>query len=358
MSENVYEKLREKLDALSMGYPKTDSGIEIRILKKIYNEEEAGLALELKLRPQTPDKIASQYRADEDELAEKLYALSRKGGIYRTRRGESLAYSILPYLPGIYEFQLGNLDKEFVEMHEEYTHQGLMKEAFGSEKPYFKVIPAEKEIPTQLEIFPYESVASMIERATKLAVADCICRVEKNLLGEGCDKPVNACMMFSEFADFYIENGLAREVTREEAKQLLDEAEEAGLVHCSMNTFSDHRAICNCCGCCCGILRGINEYNYPNSVAKSNFYAQVDADSCTNCEICVDRCQVDAIICDGDYAVVDVERCIGCGICVSTCPTEAISFPRKPEEEFGQVSKNIPSLFMEISEEKNRPFTI
>ena len=358
MAENVYEKLRERLDTLAMGYPKTDSGVEIKILKKIYTEEEAGLALELKLLPETPDKIASRTGSDEAELADKLYALSRKGGIYRTRRGESLAYSILPYVPGIYELQLGNLDKEFVELHEEYTRQGLIKEVFTSEKPYFKVIPTEKEIPTQLEVFPYESVAGMIERATKVGVADCICRVEKKLLGEGCDKPVNACMMFSEIADFYIENELAREVSKEEAKKLLDEAEEAGLVHCSMNTFSDHRAICNCCGCCCGILRGINEHNHPEAVAKSNFYAEIDADSCTACEICVDRCQVEAITCDDDYAVVAKERCIGCGLCVSPCPSESISFLRIPEEEFGEPSKNIPNLFMDISKEKDRPFTI
>ena len=357
MSESVYEKLRERLDTLAMGYPKTESGVEIRILEKIYTEEEAALTLKLKLIPETPESIAERTGTDEKELTEKLYALSMKGGIYRNRRGESLAYSIMPYAPGFYEFQLGNMDREFAEMQEEYSREGFAKELFASEKPYFKVIPSGQEIPTELEIFPYESVADMIKRATRLAVADCICRVEKNLLDEGCDKPVNACIMFSEIADFYIENGLAREVTREEAQKVLDEAEEAGLVHCSMNTNSDHRAICNCCGCCCGILRGITEYEFPSAVAKSNFYAEIDPDDCTACEICAERCQVNAITCD-DYAVVDKERCIGCGICVSPCPTEAISFIRKGEEEFEEPSQDIPHLMMDISREKNRPFTI
>lgn len=359
MSESVYEKLRERLNSLSMGYPKTESGVEIRILKRIYTEDEAALALQLKLLPETPEIIAPRIGMNKDELAAKLYALSKKGGIYRSRRGDSLAYGILPYAPGIYEFQVRNLDREFAEMQEEYSRQGFSKEMFGTKTPYFKVVPAEREIPLQLEVFPYERVSNIIERATRLAVADCICRIEKKLLGEGCEKPVNACMMFSEIADFYIENGLAREVSREEAKKILDEAEEAGLVHCSMNTFADHRAICNCCGCCCGILRGLNEYKFPAAVAVSNFYAEVDPDSCTACEVCIERCQVEAITCDGDYAVVAKERCIGCGLCVSPCPSASISFLRKSEEEFTEpAARDIPNLMMTISKEKNRPFTI
>jgi len=358
MAESIYEKLQERLNGLSMGYPKTESGVEIRILKRIYTEDEAELAQALKLLPETADQIASRLGADEAETADRLYALSKKGGIYRSRRGDSLAYSIMPYAPGIYEFQLGQMDREFAEMHEEYSKEGFAKEIFSSERPYFKVIPAIKEIPAKLEVFPYESVSDMIDRATKVAVADCICRVEKKLLGEGCDKPVNACMMFSEIAEYYVENGLAREVSKEEALKVLDEAEEAGLVHCSMNTYADHRAICNCCGCCCGILRGMTEYNLDTAVARSNFYAEIDPDTCTACEICVERCQVGAITCDGDYAVVARERCIGCGICVSPCPTESIAFNRKPEAEFGQPSKDIPNLFMDISKEKNRPFVV
>lgn len=358
MAEDVYEKLRERLDSFFIGYPKTEGGVEIKMLQKVYNEEEAELALQLKLLPETAEQIAERLGMDKKELADKLYALSKKGGIFRSRRGDSLAYSISISEAIFGTFRLGDVDKEFAEMSEEYGQEAYLQEMCGSERPYLRVVPTEKEIPAQLEVYPYERVSDMIDRANKVSVMDCFCRTENKLLGKGCDKPVNVCMTFSEAAEYFIENGIGREISKEEALKLLDEAEEAGLVHCSMNTFSEHRIICNCCGCCCGFLRGLNDFKITTAVAKSNLYAEVDQNKCTACGTCVDRCQVGAITCEGDYSVMTKELCIGCGLCISSCQSAARSFIRKSEEEWELPSEDLPNLFMDISKGKNRPFTL
>jgi Na+-translocating ferredoxin:NAD+ oxidoreductase RNF subunit RnfB len=95
--------------------------------------------------------------------------------------------------------------------------------------------------------------------------------------------------------------------------------------------------ICNCCGCCCGVLRGINELGIPAStVINSHYYAEIDPDLCSDCGLCAEeRCQVNAIS-ENEDAIYEVirENCIGCGLCITTCPTEAVKLVRRPEDEF------------------------
>jgi NAD-dependent dihydropyrimidine dehydrogenase PreA subunit len=110
-------------------------------------------------------------------------------------------------------------------------------------------------------------------------------------------------------------------------------AEEAGLVHMTNNVQSGHFFICNCCGCCCTVLRGINEMGIPH-VVNSHFYAEIDPDTCAACGTCKEeRCQVNAIEQGEEAYTVVREKCIGCGLCVTTCPTESIKLIRKQPEE-------------------------
>jgi len=109
---------------------------------------------------------------------------------------------------------------------------------------------------------------------------------------------------------------------------------EEGLVHCTYNVQMGQTFVCNCCPCCCGILRGAKDYNAPYMLASSNFVALIDPDDCTQCGVCADeRCPMDAIVEEGgEYGVLS-ERCIGCGVCIPTCPTEAIQLVRRPESD-------------------------
>lgn len=109
----------------------------------------------------------------------------------------------------------------------------------------------------------------------------------------------------------------------------MKKSEEAGLVHLSSNIQNGQHYICNCCKCCCGVLRSVNEFGFTEGV-NSNFYALIDEELCVACGICADeRCQVNAIKEDEESYMILQERCIGCGLCVSTCPEEAIVLRRK-----------------------------
>ena len=131
-----------------------------------------------------------------------------------------------------------------------------------------------------------------------------------------------------------IANDVGREIaTAEEARQILRESEEAGLVHTTGNYRDGTNYICNCCTCCCGVLRGVAEFGVPTAVARSDFRAVVDEASCTGCGICVESCQFGALSLQDEVSVVDYARCLGCGLCAINCPVSALHLERRPEGE-------------------------
>lgn len=148
----------------------------------------------------------------------------------------------------------------------------------------------------------------------------------------GCTQPLEVCLLLGFYADYYIDLGMGRRITQEEALDILEMAEEAGLVHQFADSL-DPGAICNCCPDCCGDLRMLKLIPNAAAFAISNHFSQVDPDLCNGCETCVDRCPMDAIsISSEEVASINLERCIGCGLCVKTCPTEAMMLVSKPEE--------------------------
>ncbi|MBI4595609.1 MAG: 4Fe-4S dicluster domain-containing protein [Candidatus Tectomicrobia bacterium] len=356
--KTVYEQLQERLDKFPQGYPKTESGVEIKILEKIFKPDEAELALHLRPNMEPVSAIAKRLNRDAKELGDKLYAMSRKGQILRFRApGDNLYYALAPFVIGIWEFQLNNLDKELVDMvMHSYYYEGMKKGWDANTVQMTRVITVEKNIPSDLVIHPYERVSRFLETSDRFAVAECLCRKESKISGRNCSKMLEACMTFGVGAAYSIENGMAREITKEEARSILIKAEEDGLVHCSYNHAGFSPFICNCCGCCCGILRSLSELKTPNMLAKSNFYVEIDGSACTGCEVCLDRCQMKAIEIEDDHAVVSLERCIGCGLCVSTCPGEAIQLKRKGESEIPVIAADQHELIQWMAKGVGKPY--
>ena len=354
---DIYARLRERLDMFPQGFPKTKSGVEMEILRGLFTPDQAEIMLSLRPYPEPVSTVAERAEHDEKDLGEMLYEMSRKGLILRARLSEEEAfYFLAPWMVGIWEFQLKNLNSDNIKLYEKYHEEAMVSEHGESKTPGFRVIPVEQEIQDSSEVEPYERVSEIIESSTKFAVADCICRKEAELFGTVCDKLMEACMMFDMAADYYIENEFGREITKEEAKQILLKAEEDGLVHHSSNHLGQKIFICNCCGCCCKALGFITKHNHPDAIAKSNYYAVVDEDSCTACETCIDRCQVGAIEIEDDLAVVNKRACIGCGLCVSSCPTESISMAHKSPEEASAIFSDDAEMLQARAKEKNKEF--
>jgi Pyruvate/2-oxoacid:ferredoxin oxidoreductase delta subunit len=329
-SDDVFERLRMHLDSLPVGFPTTKSGVEIRILKQLFTEEEAELAIQLTVMPETAEQIATRLGEDPVKTEALLEEMVHKGLIFHTRKGALATYQAGFFLVGIYERQLGTLTEDFARDFNQYLDEGFRDVLVLDPPKQFRTIPVKSSITPELGVTSYDDIREIVSRQSKLAVMECICKKKSAMLGEGCDAPRDVCMTFSSAAWTYIEAGLAREISQEEALKILDEAEEYGLV-CSPSNDQKGILVCLCCGCCCDILKSLKKYPKPSSVCYTNYYAVVDAESCTGCETCVNRCQMDAIKINEDKADIDLDFCIGCGLCVSTCPSNAITLKRKDE---------------------------
>jgi NAD-dependent dihydropyrimidine dehydrogenase PreA subunit len=329
MSGAVFESLANALDRLPNGYPRTDSGVEILILKKIFTAEEAALASLLGRELECSDSIAARAGIPAREARHILMRMAKRGLVWAGASGQGPAFRLAPFVVGIYEAQLEVLDHELAHLFEDYMAQGGAKGIMGPLPSLHRVVPAHGAVKSEW-IMPYDEVRALLLGAQAFSVRDCICRRQQDLtVQRSCSFPLHNCLSISLTA----RPARPEDIGKEQAVAILDQAEEVGLVHTVSNVLAGVNYVCNCCGCCCGILRGITEYGLAHSVAAANYVASVDPDTCSGCGVCVERCQVGAMSLPDAAAVVDAKRCIGCGLCATGCPTEAVTLRRKPEDQ-------------------------
>ena len=353
MATQVYRDLREQLDHYSIGFPVTESGVEMKILEKLFTEEEAEMYLSLSMMLETPDAVAQRIGREPSDVAGLLEGMVDKGLIFRINKAGSNSYGAVPFVVGSFEFQLKNMDREFAELYDQY-----LTEAFGkngiAQTPPLRTVPVNKSIDHSWPVAPYEDLKQIVKDKKKIGVSNCVCRVQQGLLDKGCDKPLEVCFQFGSHADYYVGKGMGRYIDQEEALKIIDKCEEAGLVPQPFSA-QDAGGFCNCCGDCCGILRSIKMDPKPAQRVITNYYVEVDADECSACETCVDRCQMEAIaVGSDDVAVVDRDRCIGCGLCVTTCPTEALSLKAKPESERRDPPLTARDYMMQVASSRGK----
>jgi ferredoxin len=328
---DVYTRLREFMDKMPVGFPETPTGVEIKILKKLYTPEEAELTMKLKNEPEEVPAIARRIGMGEKELGEKLEDMAQKGLIYRVRSGDKRLYQAFQFIVGVYEFQLKNIDKEFCELFEEYLPYVGMNMA-SVQTNQLRVVPVESAVGKGGAVQSYNRVRELVKKQKVLCVQECICRKEQDLLGHPCDKPREICLAFGDMAQFTIDNRAGRPIDVEECLKLLDRAEEAGLVLQPSNT-EELQWICCCCSCCCPGLKIAKSTPRPQALIRSYYEARIDPDECTACGDCIERCPMDAIREGDNFSEVIDGRCIGCGLCVAVCPVEAITLEPKPGME-------------------------
>jgi len=333
MDDTVYLKLRDFLDKLPGGLPSTESCIELAILKKLFTPEQATIAMHLHQIPEPAFFIARRLRINKKEAAEKLEAMAKEGLIYRIRIGKRPFYMALQFIVGIYEFHLNTLDRELSEMLEEYF-PFLAHEWEKTKTKQLRVVPIGASINTAPAISTYDNIRELVKKKKIISVAPCICQKERLLMGGKCDRPSERCIQFDNAAEYYIENGMGRKITPAELEKLLDMGQTQALILCPTNA-RDIVNICMCCGCCCGILRMLKTFPRPADHVQSSFQAIIDADLCTACGTCQDRCQMDAIMGSNGAYAVDSSRCIGCGLCIPSCPADAFSLVKR---------KDVPSI--------------
>jgi NAD-dependent dihydropyrimidine dehydrogenase PreA subunit len=302
--------------------------------------------LNLRPFPETASAIAERAGKEELAVAEMLETMSRQGSIYRIRVEDQVYYMALQFAIGIYEFHLNDIDRELAELLEEYMP--YLVESWNSAKTkQLRVVPVKAAVDPSTSVASYDDVRELVKQQDLIAVAECICRKEMALLGKGCDHPRENCLTFGFGAQYYIENGMGREISLEECLEILDEAEKSGLVLCPSNSQKIMN-ICCCCKCSCGILRNVSKMESPSEFVGSSYHSRIDPDLCSACGVCLERCPMDAIKEGRDFMEVNEARCIGCGLCVPTCPEEAVRLVAKPTRveppgSFGKLYQQIAS---------------
>ncbi|MCP3926458.1 MAG: hypothetical protein GY714_28180 [Desulfobacterales bacterium] len=349
---SVYQQLQEILDLHPASAPASPHFDEI--LRTLFTNDEAQLAIHMNFAPKSVEKIAVAAKIDSDIVAQTLEGMAKKVIIFSNEKNGKKSYGLVPTIPGLFEFPF--MKGGGTPMHDKLGklwsayHDDALGESFaGSPTPQMRVVPVEKSLTAQSIAHPYEEVAHLIHNADYISLAECACRVSV----KKCNSPNDVCLIFGAPGKFLVSQGYAKEINKNEAIKVLDRAEAAGLVHTSNNSEDKASVICNCCSCCCTILRGKTELNHPHAFATSAWIPTWDQELCSFCGICADeRCPMEALSLSSDLFAVESENCIGCGLCVSGCPEEALSLVRRENQP--EVLKTVQEMGMTVLKEKGK----
>jgi ferredoxin len=354
---NVYRNLQIHLDQFPIGFPATPTGIELKVLKHLFTEDEAIIATKLSWSFASPDNIHNQLKNLDisiEELEEMLSIMASKGTIKYKIVDDKKIYANLPLVVGIFEYQVNKMTKEFLLDFEEYIMTAFGAELIGSKLFQFRTIPIELSIDSEQYIANYNEIRQVIENVEEpIGVTNCLCRQGKELLEDPCKRTSlkETCLYFGEKGQMFINEGWARPITRIKALKILNQAEIDGLALQCENAINPD-FICCCCGCCCEILARLKLIPRPSRIITSNYHAEIDHDLCAGCGTCVNRCHLKSIKLVGNIAEVIFKRCIGCGVCVPTCPEQAIQLKKREKEVI--PPENSTDLYKKIMARKQQ----
>ena len=357
-----HERLMEHLSTLGMGYPPREALLEI--LRENFSAKEAELACHLPagvppFGTATAEEVARSCGRPRGDVERALENLVARGLIYRCTGPDGRAgYGLLQVGFGFPQtfFWKGEDTahaRRMAELVARYFSRDVTREAYaGSDTKPYRYVPVGRSLAPRLQaVYPHHAMEPVLEKATVFAVGHCPCRVSMRLRGRPCPHPEDVCLKFDEMAEYVIHVGLARRISREEAREIVRRSAEMGLVHFVDNARDGVHHNCNCCGCSCWNVGTIRRRKVPRDVLMAVYFLrETDSEGCTGCGACVDVCPVDAVEVEGDAARVDRQWCIGCGVCVGACPGEAIRL--EPRADRWDVPPDFQTLHRTILGQK------
>jgi len=331
--DELYRALQRHLDRMPVPYPATESGVEVRILRRLVTPDDARLALALSAIPESLPAIhrRTRSRMTGEQLAKALDRMAEKGLILKRPGKKGPVYSKSPLVVGIYESQVNRLTPELELDMRAYQEEAFGREFFNPRTPQMRTVPVNQAIPVERAVGTYDRIRDFVAAsAGPFAVIPCICRQGHELTGEPCKQthePRN-CLMLGVAAQMMTAKGIAQAVSKEEMLGFLEKADRDGLVLQPQNT-QNPLFVCCCCGCCCGVLGMAKRLPKPAEFFQADFVATLEPEKCQVCGTCLTRCNMDAIAGDDGPPAIAEDRCIGCGLCVTTCPSEAMTLRKK-----------------------------
>jgi len=356
--EEILRKLRERIHHNPIGLPEHTSVYEI--LSILFTEKEAEVGAKFPFGGVNIEELQDVMGKEKNELEGILEGMIKKGLVMTSKKDGQTRYLLSMGMTGFFEFTFMRTNeslpmKRLAELMHAYKNTPEFVQEFfspgttrGRTFIYGDVLPQVKS-----EVLSFQEAAEYIKKAGRGSLSKCYCRHEAWHLGKNCSAPIDdICMTLGNSSDFVVEQGFGRRASVQELLDTLKKAEDLGLVHIGDNVLDQTTFICNCCGCCCGFLKGITQEHLKHAVTTTNFIAKPDFDECNGCEECKDRCQINAIRMEGDYPVVDEEYCLGCGVCAHFCPSGAMKMVEREKKII--PPKTFKELMVRLMKEKGR----
>jgi Pyruvate/2-oxoacid:ferredoxin oxidoreductase delta subunit len=337
MTEQVYKDVLEVMKSRRGAYAGMDIPEFFELVEVLFTPQEAEINNALGAKPAAAGDIAKEMGRNEEELTGILDAMADKGLCKTFVKNGVRLYQGVPFIPGIFEYQF--MGGQATERHKRiagliHAYEQAYEAAKGKTKmtfPVSRVIPVDRTISAGNTVHTYDQVATYIDKYENIAVGTCYCRHAALLRDEDVHgMPSDVCMWFGNMAEYAIERLGVRRMSKQEAMDVLNRSEEAGLIHMSRNTTEDIEFICNCDRWHCGTIKGVLKQSKPALFFNSGFQPVFDPDQCTACETCIERCPPEALsMGDNDLPQVNLDRCFGCAVCATGCEFEAIEMEAK-----------------------------
>jgi electron transport complex protein RnfB len=346
---------------LLMGPPICDE--LIALVKHIYTEEEASLVRHLKALPgKTATAVAAAAHRPVEEVRPILERLAHeKFVLLSSGTGDKKRYYLLPLMPGVFEFSLirTSLDtltdwhRRLAELFAALYETGYFVDYAEHTASTVRYLPVREAIEAHPMALPSDRLEEILDRYKVFALGLCQCRMTEEIVGRGCGRPLENCVSFGDAAEFLIRHGKMRRVEMKDVLEIKAEAEAAGLASFIVETELGKNisgASCSCCGCCCGALRTISEFNMPGMIALPHFMPNVDLTKCTYCGRCAKVCPVGAMVVDVKSKSHQhlTERCIGCGLCAVTCDREH-AIQMEPTPKYRQPPRRLLTALLQTA---------